>query len=65
MDFSFDSACARVPESVPQHLAANLIDLVLENRQQGLRRTLHGHPERRAITNGNMRAHEFLARSLE
>ncbi len=65
MDFSFDSACACVPESVPQHLAANLIDLVLENGRQGLRRTLHGHPERRAIAVGNLRACEFLPNSFE
>jgi hypothetical protein len=34
LDCSFDAACASVSESVPQYLASNPVDLVLEPRNR-------------------------------
>src|SRR5271157_824710 len=61
-DFGLDAAGVRVVKGVSQVLARNPVDLVLQDRRQGLPRSFHSHLECRRFALRTGRSREFLSR---
>jgi hypothetical protein len=59
-NLGLDQVCTCVLERISQHLAADPVNLVLEDRSQGLSLALHNHAENRRIAVRVLRARQFL-----